>query len=241
MTIFFIGCGGAEPVAPERYKQSDTFITQIKKNVSAIASLVEIADIDHSRLAHEADSPMPPSRVIIFSDAKLESQLIKLTPLVALDLPLRILAFENEAEHFSSIIYNTFDYLESRYQLNISETSVLRNNYSEAIAAATLGITQSARARFESDTMQPDGIITIDSPFGFEETIRKVNEAVDSQGDTIHFGTVDFTANARAVGIDILPSFMVLFGGPGPGGASYVECTNTWSRCFLSETSYLAR
>ena len=34
----------------------------------------------------------------------------------------------------------------------------------------------------------------------------------------MYFGTVDFQANAREVGIELLPSYMILFGGPGPGG-----------------------
>lgn len=218
ITVFIAGCGRSEPVASERYAESDAFITQIKENVSGIAGLVEVADIDHSRLGHEAGSPMSPARVLIFSDAELESQLIKLNPLVALDFPLRVLAFENEPDQSSKLIYNTFDYLVSRYQLDTSETSSLRKNYSEIMSAATLGIPVSARATFEDDTMQPDGIITIESPFGYEETIKKVNEAIDSQDDAVHFGAVDFSANASAVGVDILPSYMVLFGGPGPGG-----------------------
>lgn len=218
IAVFLAGCGEPEPIAPERYAKTDTYITQIKENVAGITGLVEVADIDHSRLAHEAGAPMPPARVLIFSDAKLESQLIQSNPLVALDFPLRVLAFESGADQSNQVTYNSFDYLTSRYQLDTSATWSLRNDYAEVMAAALSGIPESARASFQYDAMQPDGIITLDSPFDFEETIKRVNAAIDSQDDTMHFGTIDFQDNARATGIDILPSYMILFGGPGPGG-----------------------
>ena len=39
----------------------------------------------------------------------------------------------------------------------------------------------------------------------------------------MHFGAVDFRANARELGIEIAPSYLILFGGPGPGGKAMVE------------------
>ena len=210
-------CGEIEPVANARYAQSDTLMEKIKSNVSA-AGLVEIADIDHSRLAHEAGSTMPPARVFIFSDTMLETQLIQVNPLLALDLPLRVLAFEDKESESIRVIYNSFDYLVSRYQLNVSETLGLRNSYIKSMNTAVADIEDVDQAIFQNDVMQPDGIITLDSPFDFEETIKRVNAAIDSQGDTVHFGAIDFQANALANGVEIPPSYMILFGGPGPGG-----------------------
>ena len=39
----------------------------------------------------------------------------------------------------------------------------------------------------------------------------------------MYFGTVDFQANASSLGVDIRPSFMILFGGPGPGGKAMAK------------------
>jgi len=166
---------------------------------------------------------MPPARVLIFSDSQLESELIKLNPLVALDLPLRVLAFEDASDSSSKIIYNSFDYLVSRYQLDPGYSNELREKYNEDMATATHGLPSTAVASFPSDTMSPDGIITIESPYGYEETIERVNVAINAQSDTMHFGTVDFQANARELGIEIAPSYLILFGGPGPGGKAMVE------------------
>ena len=70
---------------------------------------------------------------------------------------------------------------------------------------------------FDQETMQPDGIITINSPFDFQTTVEKVQAAIESQDDTVGFGSIDFQEQARAIGEDIAPSTMILFGGPAPG------------------------
>ena len=190
---------------------------QVDQNLSRSGGLRKVAEIDHSRLGHEAGSPMPPSRVVIFSDAVLETQLIQLNPLAALDLPLRVLAFEDSGGD-ARLIYNEFDYLLSRFQLDPARTESLAAGYARSVAAVTKGVPADAISAFASDEMQPDGIVTITSPYDFDETLKRVNAAIDAQDDTMHFGKVDFQASASKQGIDIPPSQLILFGAPGPGG-----------------------
>ncbi|MEP1471348.1 MAG: DUF302 domain-containing protein [Halieaceae bacterium] len=213
-----VGCGGSEPVAEARYTESDRMVRQMEENLAASPALSKVVDIDHSRLGQQAGSPMAPARVLIFSDTQLETELIQLNPLVALDLPQRVLAFEDGADSASKIIFNSFDFLLSRYQLDSVATAGLKGRYSANLEAAVAGIAPASMASFPSDTMSPDGIITIDSPYGYEETIERVNAAINAQDDTMHFGVVDFQANANELGVEIAPAYMILFGGPGPGG-----------------------
>jgi len=217
------GCGGPEPIPAERYLETDQLISQIEENLVASGSLSKVVDIDHSRLGQQAGSAMPPARVLIFSDSQLESELIKLNPLLALDLPLRVLAFEDGRDNAGKIVYNSFDYLVSRYQLDPASSNELRQKYNEDMSTAINGLPPTAVASFPSDTMSPDGIITIESPYGYEETIERVNAAINAQSDTVHFGAVDFRANARELGIEIAPSYLILFGGPAPGGKAMAE------------------
>ncbi len=218
LPLLLQACAGEEPVAPERYAASDGFVGLILENIAADPGLQLVADIDHSRLGHEAGSPMPPSRVLIFSDRQLESELIKLEPLAALDLPLRLLSFESGEGGTNRVIYNSFDYLESRYGLEGDGLAELATRYQEGMDRATSGLPQESIARFADNAMQPDGIITIDSPYDFKETVARVRAAIDAQSDTVYFGEVDFQENAREQGIELPPSYMILFGGPGPGG-----------------------
>ncbi|MDB4261535.1 DUF302 domain-containing protein [bacterium] len=217
------GCGGPEPVTAERYIQTDQLVGQIRENLESAADLVLVVDIDHSRLGQQAGSPMPPARVLIFSDAQLESELVELNPLVALDLPLRVLAFEGRGDDASKIIYNRFDYLASRYQLDPGSSNGLREKYHKGMSTAINGLAPTAIAGFTSDAMSPDGIITIASPYGYKETIERVNAAINAQSDTVHFGAVDFQGNARELGIETAPAYLILFGGPGPGGKAMAD------------------
>lgn len=215
-------CGGPDPVAPERFAAVDALLDKVSSNLSA-SKLRPVADIDHARLGAEAGSPMPPARVLIFSSPELEAGLMALNPLLGIDLPLRALAFESSEDGSAKLIFNSFDYLVSRYQLDPLKVSGLRESYVLAMQTATAGLPESAKATFASDTMQPDGITTITSPYDFKETLERVNAAIDAQDDTVHFGVVDFQASAREQGIESPPAVLILFGGPGPGGKAMAK------------------
>jgi uncharacterized protein (DUF302 family) len=218
-----VGCGGSEPIAAERYVETDQLASVIDENLASSAKLSKVADIDHSRMAQQAGAIMPPARVLIFSDSQLESQLIKLNPLVALDLPLRVLAFGDGYDNTGKVIFNSFDYLTSRYQLDPHASTALREKYNQDISTVTNGLPATAMASFPNNTMKPDGIITIASPYGFHETIERVKAAINSQDDTINFANVDFQANALELGIELTPTYMILFGGPKPGGKAMAD------------------
>jgi uncharacterized protein (DUF302 family) len=209
------GCGSSEPVEAERYEAPDRLFAVMERNVAASETLETIVAIDHSRLGAQAGSIMRPARVLIFSDPELEAQLLSMNPLVAIDLPLRVLAYEAVPGGEASVTFNSFDYLRSRYGL--SENPKLLAMFDANMAAVLHGVDPEHVVAFANDTMQPDGIISISSPFDFEETIERLTAAIDAQNDTVWFGTVDFQERAQAQGIAIPPSRMLLFGGPAPG------------------------
>ena len=210
-------CGSSDPVTPERFATVDALVEKVSANLS-VSGMRLVADIDHARLGAEAGSPMPPARVMIFSDPELESRLMALHPLVGVDLPLRVLSYEAVEEGAAKVIVNNFDYIVSRYGLDPSLTRALRSSYDNALQTALAAIPENTRASFETDVMDPDGLITITSPYDFDETLERVNAAIDSQGDTMQFGVFDYQASAQELGIELPPATLILFGGPGPGG-----------------------
>ena len=213
--LLLAGCGAKEPPNAARYQQPDALFARVLSNVEQSDDLQVVLEIDHSRLGAEAGSAMPPARVLIFSNPHLEAQLIKQNPLTAIDLPLRILAFESKHGGPARVIYNNYDYLESRYSLG--SPAELRAMYEDSIAQALGGMPAEQIAAFDNNTMQSDGIITIDSPFDFATTMERVQAGIDSQDDTVRFDSVDFQQVARRIGIEIAPASLLLFGGPAPG------------------------
>ena len=217
LILCLAGCSDdAGPISAARYVEPDKLFQTLEGNVRANPRLEIIAEIDHSRLAAQAGSSMPPAHVLIWSDPELEAAILKHAPLAAIDLPLRALAYEDQGSGSASVIANNFDYLKNRYAL--PDQAGLRDRYESAIATAMEGIPQTAIARFPSDAMPDNGLVTLDSPFDYTITEKRIREAIDAQSDTVNFGIVDFAARSRKYGVDLRPLRLILFGGPGPGG-----------------------
>ncbi|KZY73721.1 hypothetical protein A3758_00270 [Oleiphilus sp. HI0118] len=216
-------CGSPEAILPDRYSETDQFVSIIKTSIARNPDLALVNDIDHSRLAVEAGSSMGPARVVLFSDVQLETAMIRLNPLVALDLPMRVLAYESPDDASSKLTYNSFDYISSRYQLADNTTKDVSAHYRDNIKHVLAGTPSSALVQLEDNRMQPDGIVTFDSPYDFDKTLEIIYDAIDAQDDTVRFGAVDFQANAKAIGVDLLPAYLILFGGPAPGGQAMAD------------------
>jgi uncharacterized protein (DUF302 family) len=86
----------AETVSESRYVEPDRLYETLDANVHAQPGFEKIVDIDHSRLAAAAGSAMPPAHVLIWSDPALEAAILERAPLAAIDLPLRVLAYEDQ-------------------------------------------------------------------------------------------------------------------------------------------------
>lgn len=214
-------CEKSEPLTTARYQAPDQLFERVKRNVHGAANLEQIQEIDHSRLGGQAGSTMPPARVLIFSNRKLETVLIQNNPLTALDLPLRILAYESTPNGESKVIFNSFDYLRSRYDLG--ELVTVEADYNASIKQALQGVSEAQIASFSDDQMDPDGIITLSSPFDFGTTLERVHAAIQSQDDTVGFGQVDFQTRSLELGIIQAPSTLILFGGPAPGAKAMAK------------------
>jgi uncharacterized protein (DUF302 family) len=59
--------------------------------------------------------------------------------------------------------------------------------------------------------MSDDGLITIPSAYGVEETIDRIESDVKSKGMTI-FARVDHAAGARDAGLALRPTLLLIFG-----------------------------
>lgn len=214
-------CSEPDVASQKSYDAVDSLFNSLKLNVQKTVNLTQTHEIDHSRLGKEAGGIMPPSRVLIFSDEKLDSELIQLNAKVALDLPLRVLAYQDIESGEASIIYNNFEYLKSRYQLG--EQPKISVHYQQSIDSAISGIPTKNINAFNNNAMQPDGITTITSAYDFETTKSKVLAGIASQGDAVSFGEIDFQARAINHGISLRPNTLLLFGGPAPGAKAMKE------------------
>jgi uncharacterized protein (DUF302 family) len=81
-----------------------------EKNVNLVAT------VDHSGAAAKAGLKMPPTKLLIFGNAKGGTPLMLAAPSVAIDLPLKILVWE-DGQGVVWVSYNSLDYLRERHGL----------------------------------------------------------------------------------------------------------------------------
>ncbi|MCA9076584.1 MAG: DUF302 domain-containing protein [Planctomycetaceae bacterium] len=213
MTFFLLR---DESVSASRFVEPDKLFVALEANVRSQSDFEVMVDIDHARLGAKAGSPMPPAHVLIWSDPELEASILKHNPLAAVDLPLRVLAYEDKRTGKAAVIANSYDFLAQRHSL--PDDAAIRSRYEAAISKATKGIPKDVIATFSSNSMPDAGLVTLTSRHDFATTEKRILDAIQAQSDTVSFGTVDFARRSKTYGVDLRPLRLILFGGPGPGG-----------------------
>jgi uncharacterized protein (DUF302 family) len=96
----------------------DATISKLKAMIES-KGLTLFAHIDHRAGALQAGLQMQPAHVLIFGHAQAGTPLMIANPLAALDLPLKILVWE-DVEGKVRVSYNTPDYLIQRHNLPVA-------------------------------------------------------------------------------------------------------------------------
>lgn len=183
------------------------------------AKLVEVLEIDHARLAMEADVVMPAARVVLFSDPRVTAHLLHESVRSGLDLPFRALAYSGGSG--ARVIYADSSFLKLRHGFG---DSPWLGAMDEALAAAMSSVEGSRLSAVPVDRLTRDyGIRLLTSDHSFEETVGRLTRVIRAQGDTVWFGEIDYTADAKSQGVEIPPARLLLFGGPAPGGVAMAE------------------
>jgi uncharacterized protein (DUF302 family) len=94
----------------------------VAETVNRLVHLLEskhikvFARIDQSREAQAVGMTLRPTEILIFGDPKLGTPLMQASPLSAIDLPLKALAWEDAAGKVW-LTYNSPEFLQDRYAL----------------------------------------------------------------------------------------------------------------------------
>jgi uncharacterized protein (DUF302 family) len=94
----------------------------VDKTVDKLKSILEaksvalFALVDHSGEAEKVGMKMRPTKLLIFGSPRAGTPLMLAAPSIAIDLPLKILVWEDEKGK-TWISYNSLDYLRDRHNL----------------------------------------------------------------------------------------------------------------------------
>jgi uncharacterized protein (DUF302 family) len=86
------------------------------KNILQAKGVMLFAVIDHSGEAAKVGMKMRPTKLVIFGSPKAGTPLMQAAPSIAIDLPLKILVWE-DAEGKVWLSYNSPEYLQQRHGL----------------------------------------------------------------------------------------------------------------------------
>jgi len=86
------------------------------KNILQAKGVTLFALVDHSGEAEKAGTKMPPTKLLIFGSPKAGTPLMLAAPSVAIDLPLKILVWEDRGGKVW-VSYNSPEYLKERHGL----------------------------------------------------------------------------------------------------------------------------
>jgi len=92
--------------------------------------------VDHSGEAEKAGMKMPPTKLLIFGNPKAGTPLMLAAPSIAIDLPLKILVWEDSARKVW-ISYNDPEYLRERHSLpqNLLQNIAVAEAFARAAAS----------------------------------------------------------------------------------------------------------
>jgi uncharacterized protein (DUF302 family) len=86
------------------------------RNILQSKGVTLFAVVDHSGEAENVGLEMPPTKLLIFGNPKAGTPLMLAAPSIAIDLPLKILVWE-DADTKTWVSYNSPSYLQKRHNL----------------------------------------------------------------------------------------------------------------------------
>ncbi len=198
-----------------RYSESNNSFEDTYSNfieaLNANQAISVIAEVDHAANARAVGRVLNPTKIVFFANPNLGTPLLQKNQLVGLDLPQKVLFFENN-DALVFAMYNSVPYLDSRYL--IQDTTTL-GQVSRALENLTTAATNSEVQRAANLIVEiGEGIITIESIQNFEQTYSSLETAISSDENFQTFVQLDNQANASNVGMELRPTKLIIFGNP---------------------------
>lgn len=204
VVVFWLALVSANAVHGEGFHIEDA--NSVPEAVDGIRSTLErqgfdiVATIDHATGAASVGLELRPTTVIFAAQPLLESLLILAGQTVALDLPTKFLVYEDE---------------DGEIQLNFNDEGFLVDRHRippQDILLRAFDVLSNQFGRLDN------GIVTIESNQSVEETVNTLLGILQERDFRIPIADgIDFSARAQALGIELPPSKLVVFGNPNVG------------------------
>ncbi len=171
-----------------------------------------VAKIDHQANAARVDEKLRATQLTLFGNPLLGTPLMQINQQAGLDLPQRLLAFEDSSGQ-SHIHYRSADYLRARHGLEDATETLEKINNALGKLASTAA-EQEASSTAETLPAFSEGIVTVDSDNDMQTTCDNLRTAIESINPIKLVAELDHSANAHRVGEQLPPTKLFIFGNP---------------------------
>ena len=190
-------------------------ISALETTLNANDLIGIVAQIDHQANAAANKLDLRPTSVTLFGNPRLGTPLMQINQLAGLDLPQKILAWEDETGQ-SNIAYNSADYLSGRHGLGGAQDVLDNiNNALNNLAGGAAG--QTITPVSGAVPSNGEGIIVVQSANDMDTTFTNLEQAIINAPPLTLVTTLDHSANATSVGSFLLPTRLLVFGNPNLG------------------------
>ena len=197
-------------------------ISELRLSLMMNDAVLVLPAIDHQANALSVGLELRPTSVQLFGNPALGTPLMQVNQLAGLDLPQKMLAWENE-DGVTTLAYNTADYLRQRHTLDGSEAA--------DTALDTIATVLEAQARNASgntdDSSGPDisasmvsaeeGVVSVISNAEMDDTYDALIASIEANDNLTIVAQIDHQANAEGIGEELDPTRLVIFGNPNAG------------------------
>ncbi|MBS3739259.1 DUF302 domain-containing protein [Mesohalobacter halotolerans] len=189
----------------------DIAYTNLKAIFDKNPSIGIVAEINHSLNARKVDVDLPTTKAIFFGNPNLGTSLMQVNPLTGLDLPQKVIYIQDKNGK-NQIIYNDVEYLNRRYALENHKKLPVISNTLKALIERTSG-SQNYQS-IELEVSKHQGIVTKESNYNFASTLDRLMTILERKKGLKVIATLDHQANAKKAGLELTPTYLVVFGNP---------------------------
>jgi uncharacterized protein (DUF302 family) len=214
--FIIVSCGNRSNQNNSQVLLSESVVDSLDNIIkNEITSYEWKISLDHHRMAKEEEAYTPPAIASIFSDSRINSNILENnSQLIAIDLPFKFLAFAEPDLDGGYLAYTSSDFILKRHELPDSLLSEFKSKQDEVLSNFSKATISEVDLE---EVTKGYAIVKIKSDFNFQETVNKLKKTINGISGTKTFGIIDFKEDAELFDIELNPTTLIFFGAPEPG------------------------
>ncbi len=198
--------------------QSDTDVpgtfNRLSQTIQTNPLVDFVAAVNHSTNAQNAGLTLRPMRVVLAGNPVADTPILQANQVAGIDVPQRLLVYE-AADGSVFAAYDDPEYLAQRHGVGaVATLGQIRNVLRSSAQAGTNGTVSDPGVGTISLNQ---GLVSAESNFNAETTYTRLRAAIEANATLTIVAEVSHDANAKAIGEDLRPTRVIVFGNPALG------------------------